>query len=140
MAYNREIKNFAPLPYGPWPTHAEIAAIVRRGRRLQSRIFWNKLTRKLRFGELRTATKHTDVVVQAPLMWSMLELLGFDVSRLKQDEFKSKIATMTDRCVSCANAATCRSWLKNLAEIDAYREFCPNASEFDTLPRIATSH
>lgn len=33
MAYNREIRNFAPLPSGPLPTQQEINNIARNARR-----------------------------------------------------------------------------------------------------------
>jgi hypothetical protein len=33
MAYNREIRNFAPLPSGPLPTQQEIDTIARSARR-----------------------------------------------------------------------------------------------------------
>ena len=33
MAYNREIRNFAPLPSGPLPTQQEIDNVARNARR-----------------------------------------------------------------------------------------------------------
>lgn len=39
MAYNRDIRSFAPLPSGPLPTAAEIDALARRARRTQSQSF-----------------------------------------------------------------------------------------------------
>ncbi len=140
MTYNRDIKSFAPLPYGPLPTHLEIAAMVHRGRKLQSRAFWTKLTRLFKFNELRRDAKRADIALQAPMMWSMLDRLDIDMSRLKQTEFKTKIAAMTRRCVACAKVAACQNWFDTHGPVDAYRAFCPNASAIDSLPRAAVSH
>lgn len=133
MAYNCEIKGFAPLPRGPLPTHEEMMAAIYRGRRAQSDACWNMLKRIFTFGLSRAEAK--DAVVPAPLLWSMLDRLGYDASRLKGDAFKTKIAAMTRNCVACTHVETCKRWFDNMGPIDAYREFCPNAPAIGSLPR-----
>ncbi len=91
-------------------------------------------------GELPFDAVCVDTTVLVPLMWSMLDRLGYDMSRLEHDEFESKVATMAKRCDSCTNVPTCQRWFDTLGQVNAYREFCPNASAFDSLPRAAASY
>ena len=73
-----------------------------------------------------------------PLMWAMLDRLGFDVPELVEGTFKCKIEAMAERCRACRNVEECQHWLARGETVEGYRAFCPNALAFDELPRKAS--
>ncbi len=86
-----------------------------------------------------TEAKGADASAQALLIWSMMDRLELDPPRLDRYGFERKVAIMTRRCAGCENVAACRNWCEAPEPFEAYREFCPNASMMDSLPRDLVS-
>jgi hypothetical protein len=68
-------------------------------------------------------------------MWAMLGRLKFNVPRIKKNNFRPKVATMTERCHACKKSFRCVRWLYDLEPTDDPKLFCPNAAAFESLPR-----
>ena len=67
------------------------------------------------------------------LLKLMIERIGVDEDR---GPLISAILRQLERtCLDCARAGECGAWLGKRGEDDAYREFCPNATLLDCLPR-----
>jgi hypothetical protein len=68
-----------------------------------------------------------------PLLQAMLKRLGLDqrMACLAPDVIRS----IERRCATCSHQTECGTWVAHGHADDGYRQFCPNAATFDTLPR-----
>ncbi len=68
------------------------------------------------------------------LLGCMMEHVGVDLAWLRANP---RMMRDLDRsCGLCAERRRCRKWMKRRQPADGYRAFCPNAFNFDVIPRI----
>lgn len=70
---------------------------------------------------------------RAALIGAMARRLKVDVADACAAGHADQYAAMARRCLGCGSTTTCRAWLSDGGESDAYRGFCPNAAQFDRL-------
>ncbi len=137
MPYESAGLNQPPHPLAELPTNGEIAAMVHRGRRLQSEACWGALVGMVKQTAPKPAVQPTVQTEQPALMWSMAKRLGIDEAQLLRDDFEIQLGKMMECCAACTKTDMCKSWLASERPNIAYRSFCANAPAIDALPRKA---
>lgn len=79
--------------------------------------------------ELAALVRHT--ADPRPLLDQMILRLGLEWRFMFAAPVQ--VRELERRCGACRARGTCRSWLRAGVNDDAYKRFCPNAANFETL-------
>ncbi|WP_298728017.1 DUF6455 family protein [uncultured Ferrovibrio sp.] len=71
---------------------------------------------------------------RSALMQQMIQRLDVDLEASATVALGTQLSRAARTCAYCRSVAACQTWFAGGARGDAYRQFCPNAARFDSLP------
>jgi hypothetical protein len=87
-----------------------------------------------RFGRVEPRGELLDKILRRMLLFSrMSERLG--IAAPESALMRAVLREVELGCFECTLCRRCRQWLDGRSPDDDYRDFCPNESLFDVLPR-----